>query len=131
VATRPPPTAGHGRRADLSLDDQRRFIEDDIHSIERATVVRPKGWSAYWVRNSPHTLDILTSLGFTYYLDEASLDELFILPVKGGDFVTVPYTFHMNDIVAFPSRAGTRPRMSRRSRTSSTSSTKRARRVAG
>jgi hypothetical protein len=30
------------------------------------------------------------------------MDEPFILPVKGGDFVTVPYTFHMNDIVSFP-----------------------------
>ena len=24
------------------------------------------------------------------------------MPLKGGDFVTVPYTFHMNDIVSFP-----------------------------
>ena len=54
------------------------------------------------MRNSPHTLDILKELGFTYYLDEASIDQPFILPVKGGDFVTVPYTFHMNDIVSFP-----------------------------
>ena len=98
--------AAHGRTwsasYDLDPDDERRFIEDNIGSIERATGVRPKGWSAYWVRNSPHTLDILKSLGFTYYIDEASMDEPFILPVKGGDFVTVPYTFHMNDIVSFP-----------------------------
>src|SRR5260221_11070478 len=26
----------------------------------------------------------------------------FIVPVRGRDFVTVPYTFHMNDIVSFP-----------------------------
>jgi peptidoglycan/xylan/chitin deacetylase (PgdA/CDA1 family) len=73
-----------------------------MKSIERATGQTPKGWSAYWVRNSPHTLDILKDLGFTYYLDEASMDQPFIVPVKGGDFVTVPYTFHMNDIVSFP-----------------------------
>ncbi len=54
------------------------------------------------MRNSVHTLDILKSLGFIYHLDEASRDEPFIVPVKGGDFVTVPYTFHMNDIVSFP-----------------------------
>ena len=70
--------------------------------IERATGQTPKGWSAYWVRNSRQTLDILKELGFTYYLDEASMDEPFILPVKGGDLVTVPYTFHMNDIVSYP-----------------------------
>jgi hypothetical protein len=33
------------------------------------------------------------------------MDEPFILPVKGGDFVTVPYTFHMNDIVSYPFEA--------------------------
>ena len=30
------------------------------------------------------------------------MDEPFIVKLKGGDFVTVPYTFHMNDIVSFP-----------------------------
>lgn len=98
--------AAHGRTwtasYDLSPEEERRFIEDNIASIEKATGQTPKGWSAYWVRNSAHTLDILKSLGFTYYLDEASRDEPFIVPVKGGDFVTVPYTFHMNDIVSFP-----------------------------
>src|SRR5690349_7788464 len=33
---------------DLDPDDERRFIEDNIRSIERATGVRPRGWSAYW-----------------------------------------------------------------------------------
>jgi peptidoglycan/xylan/chitin deacetylase (PgdA/CDA1 family) len=86
----------------LSPTDERQFIMGNMRSIERATGQRPKGWSAYWVRNSPHTLDILKELGFTYYLDEASMDEPFILPVKGGDFVTVPYTYHMNDIISYP-----------------------------
>jgi peptidoglycan/xylan/chitin deacetylase (PgdA/CDA1 family) len=98
--------AAHGRTwtasYDLSPDAEHRFIEDNIASIEKATGQTPKGWSAHWVRNSAHTLDILKSLGFTYYLDEASRDEPFIVPVKGGDFVIVPYTFHMNDIVSFP-----------------------------
>jgi peptidoglycan/xylan/chitin deacetylase (PgdA/CDA1 family) len=30
------------------------------------------------------------------------MDEPFIVKLKGGNFVTVPYTFHMNDIVSFP-----------------------------
>jgi hypothetical protein len=60
------------------------------------------GWNAYWMRNSPRTLDILQGLGFRYHIDEPSRDEPFIVPLKGGDFVTVPYTFHLNDIVSFP-----------------------------
>jgi peptidoglycan/xylan/chitin deacetylase (PgdA/CDA1 family) len=98
--------AAHGRTwtpsYNLSPDEERRFIEVNVASIQKATGQTPKGWSAYWVRNSIHTLDILKALGFTYYLDEASRDEPFIVPVKGGDFVVVPYTFHMNDIVSFP-----------------------------
>jgi peptidoglycan/xylan/chitin deacetylase (PgdA/CDA1 family) len=54
------------------------------------------------MRNSPRTLDILQSLGFEYHIDEPSMDEPFIVKLKAGDFVTVPYTFHMNDIVAYP-----------------------------
>src|SRR6202000_2396107 len=46
--------------------------------------------------------DTLQSLGFSYHLDEPSMDAPFIVPLKGGDFVTVPYTFHLNDIVSFP-----------------------------
>jgi hypothetical protein len=54
------------------------------------------------MRNSPRTLDILQSLGFTYHIDEPSMDEPFIVKLRGGDFVTIPYTFHMNDIVSYP-----------------------------
>jgi peptidoglycan/xylan/chitin deacetylase (PgdA/CDA1 family) len=98
--------AAHGRTWEpsygLDPEAERRFIADNVASIERATGQSPKGWSAYWVRNSVNTLDILQSLGFTYHLDEPSRDEPFIVPLKCGDFVTVPYTFHMNDIVSFP-----------------------------
>jgi peptidoglycan/xylan/chitin deacetylase (PgdA/CDA1 family) len=98
--------AAHGRTWTnsyaLNPEAERRFIADCVASIEKATGQTPVGWNAYWMRNSPHTLDILQSLGFTYHIDEPSRDEPFIIPLKGGDFVTVPYTFHMNDIVSYP-----------------------------
>jgi len=98
--------AAHGRTWEnsyfLDADDERRFIADSVASIEKATGEIPRGWNAYWMRNSVRTLDILQSLGFRYHIDEPSRDEPFILPLAGGDFVTVPYTFHMNDIVSFP-----------------------------
>ena len=98
--------AAHGRTWEnsyaLSPDDERRFIADSVESIVRATGQRPIGWNAYWMRNSIHTLEILQDLGFLYHIDEPSRDEPFITPLRGKDFVTVPYTFHMNDIVSFP-----------------------------
>jgi peptidoglycan/xylan/chitin deacetylase (PgdA/CDA1 family) len=98
--------AAHGRTWEnsyfLDVEAERGFIADSVESISKATGQTPKGWNAYWMRNSVRTLDILQSLGFTYHIDEPSRDEPFIVPLKGGDFVTVPYTFHMNDIVSFP-----------------------------
>jgi peptidoglycan/xylan/chitin deacetylase (PgdA/CDA1 family) len=98
--------AAHGRTWEnsyaLDPDAERRFIADGVESIEKVTGQKPVGWNAYWMRNSPRTLDILQSLGFVYHIDEPSRDEPFIVQLKGGEFVTVPYTFHLNDIVSFP-----------------------------
>jgi peptidoglycan/xylan/chitin deacetylase (PgdA/CDA1 family) len=98
--------AAHGRTWQnsyfLDSDAERRFIADSVETIQKVTGQQPTGWNAYWMRNSPRTLDILQSLGFKYHIDEPSHDEPFIVKLKGGDFVTVPYTFHMNDIVSFP-----------------------------
>ncbi len=98
--------AAHGRTWQNSYamapDEERRFIADCVATIERITGQKPLGWNAYWLRNSPRTLDILQDLGFLYHIDEPSRDEPFIVPLAKGDFVTVPYTFHMNDISSFP-----------------------------
>lgn len=98
--------AAHGRTWEnsyfLDADAERRFIADSVESITKATGTQPIGWNAYWMRNSPRTLDILQSLGFKYHIDEPSADQPFIVKLKGGDFVTVPYTMANNDIVSFP-----------------------------
>src|ERR1700722_8853508 len=98
--------AAHGRTWEnsyaLDADAERRFIADGVESIEKATGQKPVGWNAYWMRNTPSTLDILQSLGFVYHIDEPRRDEPIIVPLKVGGFVTVPYTFLLNDIVSFP-----------------------------
>jgi peptidoglycan/xylan/chitin deacetylase (PgdA/CDA1 family) len=98
--------AAHGRSWEnsyqLSREDEKRFIASSVETIERVTGQKPVGWNAYWMRNSIHILETLQDLGFLYHIDEPSHDEPFIVPVRGRDFVTVPYTLHMNDIVSFP-----------------------------
>ena len=98
--------AAHGRTWEnsyqLGREEEKRFIADSVETIERVTGQKPVGWNAYWMRNSVHILETLQELGFLYHIDEPSRDEPFIIPVRGRDFVTVPYTFHMNDIVSFP-----------------------------
>jgi peptidoglycan/xylan/chitin deacetylase (PgdA/CDA1 family) len=98
--------AAHGRTWEnsyqLSREEEKRFIADSVETITRVTGQKPVGWNAYWMRNSVDILETLQDLGFLYHIDEPSHDEPFIIPVRGRDFVTVPYTFHMNDIVSFP-----------------------------
>lgn len=98
--------AAHGRTWQnsyfLPRDEEKRFIADCVETIHKITGQRPVGWNAYWLRNSVHILETLQELGFIYHIDEPSHDEPFIIPVNGKDFVTVPYTFHMNDISSFP-----------------------------
>jgi peptidoglycan/xylan/chitin deacetylase (PgdA/CDA1 family) len=98
--------AAHGRTwspsYNLSREEEKRFIADSVETIHRITGQRAVGWNAYWLRNSVHILETLQELGFLYSIDEPSHDEPIIIPVKGKDFVTVPYTFHMNDISSFP-----------------------------
>jgi peptidoglycan/xylan/chitin deacetylase (PgdA/CDA1 family) len=98
--------AAHGRTwspsYNLPREEEKRFIADSVETIHHITGQTPIGWNAYWLRNSVHILETLQELGFLYSIDEPSRDEPFIVPVKGQDFVTVPYTFHMNDISSYP-----------------------------
>ncbi len=98
--------AAHGRTWEnsyqLGADEEKQFILDSVETIEWVTGQRPVGWNAYWLRSSPRILETLQDLGFLYHIDEPSHDEPFIVPVRGRDFVTVPYTFHLNDISSFP-----------------------------
>jgi hypothetical protein len=65
---------------------------------------RPVGFNAFWLRGTPHTLEILQSLGFIYHIDDVSRDEPFLVNVNNKPFAVVPYTLHMNDIVDYEGR---------------------------
>ncbi len=100
--------SGHGQtwtaQYSMTPEQERESYEQSIKSIERATGTKPVGFNAFWLRGTPHTLEILQELGFIYYIDDASRDEPFLINVKGRPFVVVPYTLHMNDIVDYETR---------------------------
>ena len=75
-----------------------------MESIQRATGTRPVGFNAFWLRGTPHTLEILQSLDFIYHIDDVSRDEPFLVNVNNKPFAVVPYTLHMNDIVDYEAR---------------------------
>jgi peptidoglycan/xylan/chitin deacetylase (PgdA/CDA1 family) len=100
--------AAHGQswtpQHSMSADQERASYQANIKSIMRATGTRPVGFNAFWMRGTPHTLDILQDLGFLYYVDDLSRDEPFIIPVRGKPFAVVPYTLELNDLVLYEQR---------------------------
>jgi peptidoglycan/xylan/chitin deacetylase (PgdA/CDA1 family) len=100
--------SGHGQTWTpqylMTPEQERESYQESIRSIERATGTRPVGFNAFWLRGTPHTLEILQELGFIYHIDDVSRDEPFLINVKGKPFAVVPYTLHMNDIVNYESR---------------------------
>jgi peptidoglycan/xylan/chitin deacetylase (PgdA/CDA1 family) len=100
--------SGHGQtwaaQYSMTPEQERESYKQSVASIERATGTRPLGFNAFWLRGTPHTLQILQELGFIYHIDDVSRDEPFLINVKGKPFAVVPYTLHMNDIVDYESR---------------------------
>src|SRR5438445_115525 len=100
--------AGHGQtwtsQYSMTSEQERKSYTDSAATIERVTGVRPVGFNAFWLRGTPQTLQILQELGYTYYIDDVSRDEPFLVNVRNKPFAVVPYTLHMNDIVNYESR---------------------------
>jgi peptidoglycan/xylan/chitin deacetylase (PgdA/CDA1 family) len=94
--------AAHGARWAPSFamgrEEEKKFIEDGIVSVERITGQRAVGWNAHAMRNSANTLEILQELGVIYFIDDLSRDEPFIIPLTKGEMGVVPYTAHLNDL---------------------------------
>ena len=97
--------AAHGKRWQpqytLPPAEERAWIQSSLDSIVKVTGQRPSGYDCYWMRGSVRTLGFLQDLGFIYHNNDLSRDEPFIQDVNGKPFVSVPYTIHMNDIVAY------------------------------
>jgi peptidoglycan/xylan/chitin deacetylase (PgdA/CDA1 family) len=97
--------AAHGQtwtpQYDLNEAAERDFIALNVRAIEKATGATPRGYNSPAMRGTRRTLSLLKAQGFTYHIDDVSLDEPFITTVDGGDFVIVPYTITNNDIVQF------------------------------
>jgi peptidoglycan/xylan/chitin deacetylase (PgdA/CDA1 family) len=97
--------AAHGRdwvqQYDLEYDAERKFIQDNIDSVRRATGQTPVGYNGAAMRGTINTLKILQDLGFKYFIDDVSRDEPFLIPVRGKDMAIVPYSLTLNDIIQF------------------------------
>jgi peptidoglycan/xylan/chitin deacetylase (PgdA/CDA1 family) len=87
---------------DLAPDEERRFLEDVVATIERATGQRLKGWMGPGLTETFETPQILKELGLSYVLDWTADDQPFTLNVPG--MISVPYSVELNDLILFGSR---------------------------
>jgi hypothetical protein len=104
----------------LPIDKEMRFVADSVETIRRVTGQKAIGWNAYWMRSSIHLLETLQQLGFLSQVDETGRDPLSVRAC-GSDFMNVPYTFKVNDVLSFPFEGWNAQRTSRRCATSSIS----------
>ena len=77
--------AGHGQtwtQYSMTSEQERKSYIDSASTIERVTGVRPVGFNAFWLRGTTQTLQILQELGYTYYIDDVSRDEPFLVNVR-------------------------------------------------
>ena len=100
--------SGHGQtwtpQYSMTPEQERNTYAESAATIERVTGVQPVGFNTFWLRGTPQTLQILQELGYTYYIDDVSRDEPFLVNVRNKPFAVVPYTLHMNDIVNYETR---------------------------
>src|SRR5712671_6766891 len=100
--------AGHGQtrtpQYSMTSEQERKSYTDSAATIEQVTGVRPVGFNAFGLQGTAQTLQILQELGYTYYIDDVSRDEPFLVNVRNKPFAVVPYTLHMNDIVNYEGR---------------------------
>lgn len=85
--------------ANMDPDEERRFLEDVVQTIERATGQRPKGWMGPGLTETFETPRILNKLGFSYVLDWTADDQPFALNVPG--MISIPYSVELNDLSLF------------------------------
>jgi allantoinase len=94
----------HGRtnsilHADMTRDEERRFLTDVVDTIATATGRRPHGWMGPGLTETFNTPELLAELGLSYVLDWTNDDQPYKLNVPG--MFSVPYTVELNDLGLF------------------------------
>jgi allantoinase len=93
--------ASHGLRwinyQDVSIEEERRQMNEAIHIHEAVTGEKPKGW--YTGRTSPNTQDlVIENGGFLYDADSYADDLPYWVNTDQKPHLVIPYTLDANDM---------------------------------
>jgi peptidoglycan/xylan/chitin deacetylase (PgdA/CDA1 family) len=91
---------GHSfiQRAINTEPDEREVIQRTIRTIKECTGTAPRGWMGPGLAETFDTPDILAEEGIEYVCDWCNDDQPYVMQVKSGRLVSIPYTLEINDI---------------------------------
>ena len=85
----------------LSAEEERQNIVTTIRQITEAVGKRPEGWLGPGLSETHDTLDVLAEEGMRYVCDWCNDDQPYLMKVKTGRILSIPYSIEINDIPAF------------------------------
>lgn len=91
---------GHGfiQRAINLEPDEREVIQRTIRTIKEFSGKAPRGWMGPGLAETFDTPDILAEEGIEYVCDWCNDDQPYVMKVRSGRLVSIPYTLEINDI---------------------------------
>ncbi len=88
------------RLNEIPAEEERATIAHVLRRIGEATGKRPKGWLGSGLQETWNTLDHLVAEGCEYVADWVNDDQPYVMTLDGGEIVSVPYTYEINDMSA-------------------------------
>jgi peptidoglycan/xylan/chitin deacetylase (PgdA/CDA1 family) len=97
---------GHGTSNSITLngldeDHERKIIRKSLDTIFKETGQKPTGWLGPALQETFNTPDILAEEGVRYLCDWCCDDQPFVMKVRKGTLISVPYTVELNDYKLF------------------------------
>ncbi|WP_394827668.1 polysaccharide deacetylase family protein [Pendulispora albinea] len=86
-------------QADMTVEEERRYLKDVVETISGATGRPVNGWMGPALTETFETPRLIKELGLSYVLDWTADDQPFPLNVPG--VLSVPYSVELNDIGLF------------------------------
>jgi allantoinase len=86
-------------QADMTLEQERRYLSEVVNTISEATGDQIKGWMGPALTETFETPRLLKELGLYYMLDWCADDQPFPLNIQG--MISVPYSVELNDGIMF------------------------------
>lgn len=85
----------------LSEEEERQTIRQVLQRITAAAGKRPEGWIGPNLAETFNTRDILAEEGLQYVMDWCNDDQPYLMKLRKGSLVAVPYSVDTNDLPAF------------------------------